>query len=340
MNKIKRSDNNVLPYGKISLDILKNNILPYNGNYSNDLIVGPNLGADFCAIKLSDEYLIISSDPITGVIDNIGDYAVNINANDIATSGTRPSFIQSVILLPSNSGLDDLSQIVQQIDSAAKTLGITITGGHTEISEGIVNPIVIISCFTTTKNFVTSAGAQTNDSILMTKTAGIEGTSILSSKYSKQLDNLPSDVISSAQNYLDDLSIVDEAEIAFNTRGVHSMHDPTEGGILGGLYEMAEASGLGFVVNASSIPISSETSSICKHLNVDPLKLIGSGSLLISSPQDCKNDVIDSVQQKGIKITEIGMFTGNTRQLNINGNSVLINSSPVDELWNISSKNI
>ena len=337
MNKIKRSDDNILPYGKISLDILKNNILPYTGTYSNDLIAGPNLGADFCAIKLSDEYLIISSDPITGVIDNIGDYAVHINANDIATSGTRPSFIQSVILLPSNSGLNDLSQIVQQINSAAKKLRITITGGHTEISEGIVNPIVIISCFTLTKNFVTSAYAQANDSILMTKTAGIEGTSILSSKYYKQLTDLPSDILSSAQKYLDDLSIVDEAEIAFNTQGVHSMHDPTEGGILGGLYEMAEASGLGFTVNASSIPISSETSSICKHLNVDPLKLIGSGSLLISSPQNCKSDVIHSVQQAGIQITEIGMFTEDDCKIDINGNSVLINSSPIDELWNLSS---
>ena len=337
MDKIKTSTDNVLPYGKISLDILKKNILPYHGEYSDDLIVRPDVGADFCAIKLSNEYLIVSSDPITGIVDNIGNYAVNINANDIATSGNRPRFIQSIILLPSDSKLNDLSTIAQQIDLTAKKLGITITGGHTEISEGIVNPIVIISCFTLAKSFVTSAGAQVNDSILMTKTAGIEGTSILSSKYSKKLTKLPAKTISSAQNYLKNISIVNEAEIAFNTKGVTSMHDPTEGGILGGLYEMAEASGLGFTVDASSIPISIETNSICNHLNVDPLKLIGSGSLLISSPQNCKNDVIHSVQQAGIQITEIGMFTEDDCKLDINGNSILINSSPVDELWNLSS---
>ena len=325
-----------LPLGKVPLDVLED-ILQYQGAESKDLVERPGVGVDFSAVKIGDGYLIISSDPVTGVIEDIGRYAVNVNANDVATSGTRPLFLQSILLLPNGTGKDLLKKIVEQIHGAAQNLGIAITGGHTEIIEGINRPIIMATCMATAKSFVSSRNAREGDVILMTKTAGIEGTSILSKMFSSRLSELEYGLLDNAKRNLDLLSVIPEAVTAFDTGLVNAMHDPTEGGLLGGLYEMAAASGLGFSIQGSNIPISPETKTVCSTLKVDPLKLISSGVLLISTSSDCKDQLLSAVEKKGTMITEIGRFTSDGCKVEFKDKCISIYTSPPDELWRMLS---
>ncbi|MEM4297926.1 MAG: AIR synthase related protein, partial [Nitrososphaerota archaeon] len=249
--------------------VLERYVLSYTGRESEDVVVKPRVGIDFAAIKTPKGYLICSSDPITGIGEDVGWYGVNVSANDVATSGAKPSYISSTILLPPNTILPRLKGIVKQVHEASKELGITVVGGHTELTPDLDRPIIITTCFGFTDRYITSADAKEGDTIMMTKTAAIEGTAILASLFKKRLKGLGNDVIDRALEMRKEISVVKEASLAFATGFVNAMHDVTEGGILGGIDEMAEASGLGFIVYEDIIPIADETRRICSELKVD-----------------------------------------------------------------------
>ena len=244
-----------LPLGKVPVDILRKHVLGFQGHPSSDLLVGPKVGVDFAVINLDGKYLIISSDPVTGVQEDIGKYAVNVSANDVATSGARPKFLDSVVLLPEGSDESIVRDISEQIDIASKKLHITIIGGHTEVTPKLEQIIVITTAFAIVDQYVTAANAEEDDIILMTKTAGIEGTSILARTFKNRLKALDRESLQKAIDMINQISIVEDAAILFSTGQVHAMHDPTEGGIIGGVYEMALASGLGFELQENRIEV-------------------------------------------------------------------------------------
>ena len=171
------SDKINLNLGKIPPSILKSVILDNNNN--KNLFLGPGIGLDFSVVKINNKYLITSSDPVTGIKENIGIYVVNLCANDIAVSGNHPNFFQSVILLPKNSDTNLLKSIVDDINYATSKLGIEITGGHTEVTNIVDQPIVIGTAFSAVDKFVSNKNICEGDMIIMTKTAGIEGTLII-----------------------------------------------------------------------------------------------------------------------------------------------------------------
>ncbi|MEM3403266.1 MAG: AIR synthase family protein [Nitrososphaeria archaeon] len=302
---------------------------------TQDLVQPAGVGVDFGVVKVSNKYLIVSADPITGVREDIGWYAVNVSANDVATSGTRPTFLINVILLSEKESNTSLSKITKDVDKACKSLNISVVGGHTEITKGLDQTILVVTSFAFTDKYVSSKNAQEGDVILMTKTVGLEGTSILVRDYGKYLKKLSTSEKRNALNMVERISVVNEAVLAFNTGYVHAMHDPTEGGIIGGLYEMSVASNLGFMVYESKIPIAQETIKVCKSLKVDPLKLISSGVLLMAVDPAGKDVVKEVLNKNNIVVSEIGFFKAGDRVLISKEKKTLVNSSPVDELWKL-----
>jgi hydrogenase maturation factor len=278
-------------------------------------------------------------DPITGALERIGWLAVNINANDVSTFGVEPAFFLSCILLPEKANRKSVEIISFQMNKAAEELGIAIIGGHCEATPGLTAPMVIGCAMGTTEkgNYVTAAGAKAGEKIVMTKTAGIEGTAILASdrvhKLMKIMDPL---TLKKAREFFKMISVVHEASIAFKTGGVHAMHDPTEGGVVGAIHEMADSSGLGVKIIEKKIRVQPETTKICKFYQIDPLQLIASGSLLIAAKPGSADKITRALARESIPSEIIGEFTPSPQDRTIIRKSGKIESleRPItDHLW-------
>ncbi len=326
-----------LQNGKIPIDILDRAVLRFGGSSSAEVMVGPEAGVDVAVLKHGDGFVVVSTDPITGASEDIGTYAVRVCANDVATSGNAPQFATSVVLLQEGATEADLTAITKQIHEAAADSGIAVLGGHTEVTPGLARPIVVMTVFAFTERYVTSADARAWDTILMTKTAGIEGTSELARE--KTLSKVvPQATLRRARALIGNLDVTPEAIAAFRTGAVHAMHDCTEGGVLGAVYEMSLASGLGFNLIEEAVPVSPETREICDRLSVDPLRLIGSGALLIAVAPGSEATVARAL--KGIcRVTKIGEFAPKGKKLlRRDGTAQVVRKAPEDELWRVLSR--
>jgi hydrogenase maturation factor len=306
-----------LPFGKISADILKDVVFKNLGIKREEVILGPSAGFDGAVIEVSDKSIIASMDPITGAIERIGWLAVNINANDVATFGVEPEFLFSCILLPEGAERRTIETICVQMNEAAKNLEIAIVGGHCEVTPGLVNPIVVGCMLGVTEKgkYVTAGGAKPGDKLILTKSAGIEGTAILASDKEKILKNvIDAKTLQNAKRLYNQISVVKDAITAYKTGGVNAMHDPTEGGIAGGIHEMADASNLGVKVLEEKIHVQPETQKICKFFKIDPLQLISSGALLISAKPKFTEKIIRQLRKENIPASVIGQFLENPRK--------------------------
>ncbi len=324
-----------LPPGKIPIRILSKTMLNALGRPSSKLVSPPRPGLDFGVIKLDKGFMVISADPVTGVSSEVGYHAIQVGANDVATSGNRPQFAESVVLLPENSRASDVAEIGKEINRGAKELGISVVGGHTEVTPGLNRPIVMMTVFSFVKGYVSSGGASAGDTILMTGTAGIEGTAVLAKESRKVRRVLDKKTLEKAAGYVSRLSVVDEAVRAFETGHVRAMHDCTEGGLVGAAFEMSLASGVGFEFSESAVPVARETKQVCEVLGVDPLRLIGSGSLILAVKPGNEDDVASAL--RGIcRVSKIGRFTSRGRLLRKRDGSVIrVSEAPEDELWRV-----
>jgi len=300
-----------LSFGKVPVDILKEVVFKNLGVKRGEVVLGPSAGIDGAVIDIDKKSLIVSTDPITGAIERIGWLAVNINANDVATFGVAPEFLLSCILLPEKVHKKTVEIISTQIGKAAKELGIAIVGGHCEVTPGLSNPIVA-GCtmgITDKGNYVTAGGAKMGDRLILTKSVGIEGTAILASDKEEQLKKaIKPSTVEKAKDFFNQVSIVKEAMIAFKIGGVSAMHDPTEGGLAGGVHEMADASNLGVKIFQEKINVQPETNEICKFFRIDPLQFISSGALLISAKPEFADKIVKKLEQKQIHASLIGEF--------------------------------
>ncbi len=321
-----------LPEGKLPIDFLK----PMLDSFERgNLVVSPSVGVDVGVTRSKGRFLVSSSDPITGTEKRIGWHGVNVSANDVATSGIMPDTLSMVAMFPPRTRTGVIIGVIEEIKKTAKGLGITVAGGHTEITPGLVKPIIVITCFGSGDKFVTAANAKPGDSILMTKTAGIEGTSILAN-LPKVARSVSSSAATRGGNLIRSLSIVNDAKHAFSTGHVHAMHDVTEGGVIGAVFEMGLASHLGFVLESDIIPVDPATREISDSLGIDPLRLIGSGALLIACSSKTESKVIHTLVSKGIRCTKIGRFfpLRRGRTLIRAGRQLVVTEESIqDELW-------
>jgi len=313
----------------------------YRGQPDRRVRLGPAVGEDAAAINLGNSYLILKTDPITYATDAIGWYAVHINANDIATKGAEPTWFQASILLPPRTSKRQIERIFRQISRACKELGVAVTGGHSEVTPGLPRPIIVgdMHGLVAKDDLVTSGGARVRDAIVLTKGAAIEGTAVLAREKAKELrKTLPAHVIRRARNFLyrPGLSVVREARVA-SQLGCTAMHDPTEGGVAMGLWELAEASRKGLLVWPDRIPIAKETQRICAHFGIDPLGLLGSGALLITIRESAVPTLIARLKRRGIQAAQIGRVKRRQYGLRLSRGGVLgpLRASEKDELLKV-----
>lgn len=328
-----------LPPGKIPVEVLNNIILKNLGAKRDEVVLGPSVGIDGAVINVGNKSLIVSMDPITGALESIGYLAVNINANDIATFGCEPSYFTSCILLPEKAEEKTVETISSQIHAAAKELEIAVVGGHCETTPGLTNPVVI-GCMmgvTETGKYVTAGGAKPGDMLILTKSVGIEGTAILASDREAQLKRvLGNQLLKKAKQFYKRVSVVKDARIAFRTGGVHAMHDPTEGGVFGAVHEMADASKVGVIVREEKIRVSPETQEICRIYDIDPMRLIASGSLLIAADPRSGNNIISALRRNNVDAEAIGeLLPSPTKRLikRKNRKTEKLERTATDELW-------
>ncbi len=325
--------------GKIPAHILREIIFEHLGAKREDVILGPSIGEDGALVKVGDKVLVSSMDPITGAVNRIGWLAVNINANDIATFGVQPLFFSSCILLPEGSNTTVVQVVSDQIGKAAKKLGIAVVGGHSEVTPGIKHPIVVgYSIGITEKGrYVTSGGAKPGDQLILTKVVGIEGTAILASDRREVLmPLLGSSALKTAEDFFNHISVVTEAVSAFETGGVTAMHDPTEGGVAGGIHELADASGVGVKVFEEKMPIAPETLRICEFFKIDPLQLISSGALLISAKANSTDKILERLASNNVEASVIGEVSPSPQDrilIRNDGSTVKLVRPVYDHLW-------
>ena len=332
------SDDRNLATGKIPKDVLNRLVLTCLGAQSDRVLKGPKVGEDAALLDMGDRIIIAKANPITGAEIKIGWLAVHINANDVAARGGKPLWYLSTILLPEGAPESLLETIMKEQHEACCALGISIVGGHTEVVQGL--PKAIVSGFmlgeVSAESMVTTDGARIGDDIILTKGVGIEGTGILASDLRHKLEaHMSAEQLDSAAKFLDMISVVPEAMEASRI-GVHSMHTPTEGGVLNGLLEVSEACRLGFTVYETDMPVYDETMVISKALGIDPLKLLSSGSLLICSDPDRSKDILGALEKIGVKANVIGKITDGSCVI-IDGNGIERAAGEViqDELFRI-----
>jgi hydrogenase maturation factor len=274
--------------GKLPLDYMRQLLSRYTGS-SERLITGPGIGEDVAVIDNGDRYMVIKTDPITFATDQIGWYAVNINANDVATSGARPLWMLNTVLLPEGKTTPALVEsIMAQIHTACVAIGVTAVGGHTEVVHGLPRPIVVgVMIGEVPKNrLLTTSGAQVGDSIVLVKEIPIEATAIIAREKTDLLRarGVSEATIERARDYLytPGISVLRAAQLACEGEGVHAMHDPTEGGLATGLHELGLAAGVGLEIWHEAIPLAAEGKLFCELLGLDPLGVIASGALIVA----------------------------------------------------------
>lgn len=278
------------------------------------LLVRPAVGEDTAAVDIAaEEVLVLKSDPITFAADAIGQYAVLVNANDIATAGARPRWMLTTLLFPPGTTPSAVLAVMQELQQVSRRWGITLCGGHTEISDAVTRPVVVgVMAGTVTRaGLVDKADMRPGDRVYLTKAVSVEGTSIIARELGPRLEKLgvsPAE-IRRCRGFLKDISILAEAAMAARCPGVSAMHDVTEGGLSTALLELSWAGGHRIRVDLGRIPVFDETRRLCRLLGIDPLGLIGSGSLLICCrPADADRLAAD-VRAAGIRITAIGEVT-------------------------------
>lgn len=323
--------------GKVPESVLKRSILRQIHARREEVVLGAGVGEDCAAVKLEeDEIFVVSTDPVTGTATDIGNLAIHITMNDLASSGAEPIGVMLTILLPEGAGESDLKKIMGQMEQVCSQMNVQIMGGHTEVTKAVNQPLVNVCGIGKAKaeKLVSTAGAKAGDDILASKWIGLEGTSIIAKEKEQELlTRYPQYFVKEAQSFDRYLSVLPEAATAVKS-GVSAMHDVTEGGIFGALWEMAESSGVGLEIDLKKIPVKQETIEVCEFFGINPYELISSGCMLMASPDG--NGLVRELEKEGIHAVVIGKAVkGNDRVL-LNGEEKRFLEPPkTDELYKV-----
>ena len=300
-----------LPLGKLPFDLLAS-LLDRAPIKDPRVLYGPGIGLDCAVIDLGERVLVFKTDPITFATEDIGWYAVQINANDIATTGATPRWMLATLLLPENATRQSqVEAIFDQIYRAAAVLDISVVGGHTEVTYDLHRPILVGTLIgeVTRDRLVTPTQVRPGDRLLLTKGVPVEGTALLAREYPQRLARvMDAAELKEAQEFLyrPGISVVRDAQIAAQAGQVHAMHDPTEGGLAGALWELSVASHAHLVVDPRAVIVPDLSRRVCAEFGLDPLATIASGALVIAVEAGDAGTVRAALEQNGIPCSEIG----------------------------------
>jgi hydrogenase maturation factor len=323
--------------GKLPPDLLRGLVLGRLGARRPETLVGAQLGIDAAALAFpEDSAVVLTTDPITTASTGAGRLAVHVVCNDLAVMGAEPVGLLATLLFPPGIARDAIAQLTAEIDDTARVLNVEVLGGHSEVAPGLMQPLVVMAGVgrAPRSRLITAAGARAGQALVLTKAAALEGSHILASDLADRLaPRLSADLLAEARAYGAELSVVPDARVALDL-GATAMHDPTEGGIIGALWEVAEASACGFRVYAERIPVRNATRAICATLEADPLRLIASGALLVACPDGAA--LCAALAEHGIAATVIGEVTTSGRELiHPDGRVEAIDDLPRDELYRL-----
>ncbi len=308
-----------LPIGKLDSEILKNAVFNNIKFRSSEVLTGAGVGEDCATVDFGEYECVLSTDPITAAVSDIGSLAIHITANDVASNGIRPLGIMLAIMLPVGTTVEDVEKIMSQAGETASELGIEIIGGHTEITEAVNTPVIVSTAVGKSEKgkSQTATKMKPGDAIIMTKYAGLEGTGIIASDLgemlmkgvlsadSGEIIQFTEEEIREAKELFSHISVVEEGITAAEV-GTAGMHDITEGGVLGAVWEMCQVSETGCRLWLEQIPVKSITKKISKVFDIDYLRLISSGCMLIVVPQHKVTSLLKELNGKGIKASWIG----------------------------------
>lgn len=321
--------------GKVPENVLKRSILKQIKTKRAEVLVGAGVGEDCAAIALApDEVMVLSTDPITGTTKDIGKWAVMVSANDIASSGAEVIGMLVCAMLPPDVSEAELKEVMQQIEVSCEELNIQVVGGHTEITDAVTRPILTMTGIGKVKKdkLLATGGAKPGQDIVVTKWIGLEGTSILAKEKEEELlSKFPRHLVDEAKDYDRMMSVIPEAAIAVKSN-VSAMHDITEGGVFGALWELAESAGVGLTVDLKKLPIKQTTVEICNFYDINPYELMSSGSMLMAV--DNGHDLVRALEEEHIHAVVVGKVTDSNDKIVINGDETRFLEPPkTDELY-------
>jgi hydrogenase maturation factor len=324
---VKRKKRFLKP-GKLDIDTLKG-FLERNTILDPQVVVGPKIGEDAAVIDLrdkTDRYWVVSSDPITFTTKEIGYYGVVVNLNDIATMGAIPKWFLATLLFPEGTDLSIIEKVFRQIRNACRRFGISFIGGHTEITPGIKKMILSGHMIGEVKKekLVKTSGAKVGDLLLLVKGICIEGTSVIAREKEAELlkRGISSSLIRKAKRFIFNpgIDVLRSARIACQAASIHSMHDPTEGGLINGLIEIAWASEKEIEVDLEKVLIYRESRILCQEFGLNPLGVIASGALLLTASPSESSVLQKAFRKNSISLRVIGKVKkGPARVFRIDG---------------------
>jgi len=328
-----------LKIGKLDSKLLEDIVFGSIRCKRPEVLVRSGIGKDCASIDFGGYDCILSTDPITAAVSEIGRIAIDVSANDIATNGIEPLGIMLAVLLPEGTTEEQVRTIMTQAGEEAERLNIEIIGGHTEITSAVVKPVIVSTAIGRGKKAETATRPlrkiMPGDTILMTKYAGLEGTGIIAGDFrDRLLDVLTPEELAEAEDMIASISVVKEGVIAGRV-GFSGMHDITEGGLLGAVWEMCEVAGTGAEICREAVPILGITEKICEIFKIDCLKLISSGCMLIITPDENRDAMVDALKGADIPVAVIGRITDSGTYLVYNGRRTIIAPPDSDEIYKV-----
>lgn len=325
----------MLEIGKLDSELLEKIIFDNINFRRPEVITRPGIGEDCAVIEYGEYECVTSTDPITASIKDIGRLSVHISCNDVASNGVEPIGILLCVLLPKGTTEEDINEMMRQAGEASRELGVEIIGGHTEVTAAVKQPVITSTAIGRGPRGGSqhASDMKEGDYILMTKKAGLEGTAIIATEFSHELESiLTAEEISKAKDMLSHISVVKEGVIA-GSIGTRGMHDVTEGGVLGAVWEMCSIGKVGAEIKSEDIPVDPVTVKICSHYGIDHRRLISSGSMMIMAPPEKKDAITDALKNASIEVSCIGRITAPGEPVMMDGKEV---SPPeADEIYKV-----
>lgn len=297
---------------KFSLDVLEKHVFPFTEVRDPDVLLGAAFGEDVALVRVGGDIVASHVDPIVGAVKEIGWLAVHVACNDIAASGVRPRWALLLVMVPSPKDEEALEEIMSDADRAARSIGVSIIGGHTGYSSGLNRPLVAVTAFGTAGGTdpVRTSGATVGDHVIVTKGIALEGTAILSADFAETAVKLGLDAsdLEQARGLMGEVSVLEEA-ITLARHGATAMHDVTRGGLLETLLEIARLSKVGLEIDDAKLPVPDVVRRFARAFKFDPLRMISSGTLAVTMPPDRVDDACGALDGLGVAYGDIGIVT-------------------------------
>ncbi len=328
----------MLKEGKPPREILENIVYRHLSFRDPDLVIGPAIGEDAGIVRLSDGFLVSHSNPITVASRFAGWLSVHVACNDVAVRGAKPRWLLTTILLSPGTREEELEEIVRQTGEAAKSIDTVIIGGHTETTPGLPRTIIVTTAIGYTKNrVIKTRDAMPGDKVIVVGPIGGEGASVIAWDFEDELrkKGIDEDIIEKAKSFVKNVSVVDKAlKLA---PYVSSMHNPTEGGILEGLLEVAIASNNTIVVDLGKIDIDPVVMEVTKPFKIDPLKLLSSGSLIATIPEYNLEKALSILEKNNVSYSICGEVKSGPPVLVVRRRDKedIISETIIDEIYKI-----